>query len=157
MADERPMVTEMPRVWASAALVTPMDDDIYDCAAGHTTEDGLSAACTTCTDEKSEALEATSLVYNMVLATYQAGQPPYVMGNHFNGTKVYKLVRCGSREAAAAEAFYSASVNGWNVVFACVTRADDALEGFEGKIKRVEDLWMLGEDDEEDDYTRVFF
>ncbi|KAF1980136.1 hypothetical protein BU23DRAFT_594464, partial [Bimuria novae-zelandiae CBS 107.79] len=121
----RPVSLETPRVWASAALVTPTDDDVYDCATGHTLANTgaapFSGACPTCTDEKTEALEATPLTYYVVLATCQASEP-FVHGAHFNGTQIYKLVKCGSRDAAAAEAFYAAGVNGWSVVFSCAVR-----------------------------------
>lgn len=157
LENPRPVSLETPRVWASAALVTPTDDDIYDCAAGHTLDEGFSGACPTCTDEKSEALDSTPLVYCLVLATCQASEP-FVHGAHFNGRQIFKLIRCGSREAAAAEAFYAAGVNGWSVSFSCVMRGDEDLEGDEGKIKRVEDLWMLGEEgEEEEECARVFF
>lgn len=156
LANARPVSLETPRVWVSSPFVSPTDDDIYDCTAGHNVDDAFSGACPTCTDEKCEALDATPLVYYVVLATCQASEP-FIHGAHFNGRQIYKLIRCGSRESAAAEAFYAAGVNGWSVVFSCVMRADDALEGAEGKIKRVDELWMLGEDEEDDDCTRVFF
>jgi hypothetical protein len=156
LEDARPVSLETPRIWASSALVTPSDDDIFDCAADHTVNDSFSGACPACTDEKSEALDGTPLVYYIVLSSCQASEP-FVHGAHFNGRQIYKLIRCGSRDAAAAEAFYAAGVNGWSVAFSCVLRADDELEGGEGKIKRVDELWMLGEDEEEDDCTRVFF
>lgn len=156
LENARPVSLETPRVWASSALVTPIDDDIYDCTAGHAIDDAFSGVCPTCTDEKSEALDGTPLVYYVVLSTCQAGEP-FIHGAHFNGKQIYKLIKCGSRDAAVAEAFYASGVNGWSVSFTCVMRADDELEGGEGKIKRVDELWMLGEDEEDDDCTRVFF
>ncbi|OAG04002.1 uncharacterized protein CC84DRAFT_1177917 [Paraphaeosphaeria sporulosa] len=156
LENARPVSLETPRIWASAALVTPSDDDIFDCTAGHTLDDAFSGACPTCTDEKSEALDGTPLVYYVVLSTCQASEP-FIHGAHFNGRQIHKLFRCGGREAAVAEAFYASGVNGWSVAFSCVMRADDELEGGEGKIKRVDELWMLGEDEEDDDCTRVFF
>ncbi|KAL1598866.1 hypothetical protein SLS60_008009 [Paraconiothyrium brasiliense] len=156
LENARPVSLETPRIWASSALVTPTDDDLFDCTAGHTIDDAFSGACPICTDEKSEALDGTPLIYHVVLSTCQASEP-FIHGAHFNGRQIYRLIRCGSRDAAAAEAFYASGVNGWSVVFSCVMRADDELEGSEGKIKRVDELWMLGEDEEDDDCTRVFF
>lgn len=158
LQNARPVSLETPRLWASSALVTPTDDDIYDCTAGHscTLGDTLAGPCSTCTDEKSEALDGTPLVYYVVLSTCQANEP-FLHGAHFNGRQIYKLVRCGSREAAAAEAFYAAGVNGWTVSFSCAMRANDVLSPGEERIKKLDELWMLGEEEDEDNCTRVFF
>lgn len=156
LENARPVSLETPRVWASAALTTPIDDDIYDCSAGHANEEDFSGACPQCTDEKSEALDATPLVYYVVLSTCQASDP-FIHGAHFNGRQIYKLVKCGSREAAAAEAFYSSGINGWSVAFSCAMRGGETFEERPGKAKRVEDLWMLADDEEEEDVVRVFY
>lgn len=153
----RPVSLETPRVWAGAALVTPSDDDVYDCGREHGNGEGegetFEGACPVCTDEKSEALDGTALVYCVVLSTCQASEP-FVHGAHFNGKAMFRVVRCGSREGASAEAFYAAGVNGWSVVFSCVMREG---ENFGGDMRRVEELWELGEEDEVDEGVRVFY
>jgi hypothetical protein len=141
-------------------LTVPTDDDIFDCNnTGHgVVVDEFTGACARCTDEKSEALDATPLVYCLVLSTCQANDP-FLQGAHFNGKQIYKLVKCGSREAAISEAFYACGVNGWSVAFSCVMRADETFEEGEVnvKVKKVDELWMLGEDEEEEDTVRLFY
>lgn len=155
---------DTPKVWASAALTTPSDDDVYDCTAGH--DRGI-GACYHCTDEKSEALDATSLVYYLVVSTPQGGND-YAFGGMTaygsprpksanNSRQAYKLVKCGSREAAAAEAFYAAGANGWNVAFSCVMRHGETFDDRNGSVERVDELWKLSEDAEDDDTIRVFY
>ncbi|ORX94641.1 hypothetical protein BCR34DRAFT_629171 [Clohesyomyces aquaticus] len=152
----RPVSLETPRVWASAALTTPTDDDIYDCSAGHSVDGEYTGACAQCTDEKSDALDATPLLYCLILSTSQASDP-FIHGAHFNGRQIYKLVKCGSREAAAAEAFYASGVNGWNVTFSCVLRVGETWEERSGAAERVNELWNLAEDAESESTIRAFY
>lgn len=156
--DARPVSLETPRLWASRALTTPTDDDVYDCTAGHTMEGGYTSTCHQCSEEKSEALDATSLVYWVILTACQASNP-FIPGSHFNGKQIFKMIRCGSREAATSEAFYATGVNGWSVAFGCVTRLGEGFDDRNGKALPQEDLWMLAEDDDEDDddNVRVFY
>jgi hypothetical protein len=154
--DARPVSLETTKVWASRALTTPTDDDVYGCTVGHITDGGYTGACHQCSEEKSEALEETALVYSIVLTTYQASNP-FIHGSHFNGKPIYKVIRCGSRDAATAEAFYAAGVNGWNVAFSCVTRLDETFEERSGKTKKVDELWMLAEGEEDKETIRVFY
>jgi len=155
--DARPVSLETPKIWASRALTTPADDDVYHCTSGHSIDGGYAGTCHQCSEEKSEALEKTALVYWIVFTTYQASNP-FVHGAHFNGRGIYKLVRCGSREAAITEAFYAAGVNGWNVAFSCVTRLDETFDECSGRIQKVDQLWMLADSEEEDQETlRVFY
>lgn len=144
----------LARVWASAALTTPTDDDIYDCTAGHTSEVSFSGACPQCTDEKSESLDKTDLVYYMVITTNPATEP---FGQFIHGKPIYRLARFGSREAAVAEAFYVSGVNGWNIVFSCVMRLGETFDDRNGKIKRVQELWELAEDAADEETIRVFY
>lgn len=156
LENPRPVSLETPRVWAAAALTTPTDDDVYECDAGHVREPGYTGSCHQCTDEKSESLDSTPLVYCIVLSTCQASDP-FIHGAHFNGKKVYKLIKCGSREGAAAEAFYAAGVNGWNVAFSCVLRVGEDFEDRSGPVERVEELWSLADDAENEYSIRAFF
>jgi hypothetical protein len=76
----------------------------------------------------------------------------FVPGSSSTGGKqIYKLVNCGSREAAVAEVFHATGLNGWNLVFSCVMRASDNMEDGAGGFRRVEDLWMLADDADDDD------
>ncbi|KAI8931198.1 hypothetical protein NX059_011548 [Plenodomus lindquistii] len=156
LTNARPVSLENPRVWASAALVTPSDDNIYECTAKHDTIGNYTGICSTCTEEKSEALESTPLVYYVVLSTCQASDP-FVHGTHFNGKQIYKLVKCGSREAAVAEAFYAAGVNGWSVAFACVTRLGEDFDERFGDVEKMDHLWELSEETEYEDVVRAFY
>lgn len=150
----RPVSMENPKVWASSALVTPKDDDVYSCAAGHTFEGSYSRVCNTCTGEHLQALDATPLVYYMVLSTFQAN----IYETHFPGKQIYKLVRCGSREAAVAEAFHAAGVNGWNVAFTCVMQLGEDFDKKLGPVAKVEQLWQLAsEAPESNEDLRVFY
>lgn len=151
----RPVSLETPKVWAARALLTPTDDDIFDCSPGHMDNSTVSA-CHQCTAEKSDALDNTPLVYYVVFSTCQASEP-FIHGAHFNGCQIYKLMKFGSREAAAAEVFYSAGVNGWSTVFSCAMRLDEDFDSRIGKVKRADELWELAEHNDEEDTVRVFF
>ncbi|KAF2125085.1 hypothetical protein P153DRAFT_120294 [Dothidotthia symphoricarpi CBS 119687] len=155
----RPIGLETPRVWASAALTTPTDDDVETCTAGHAADARISESCQQCVNDRAEALDNTSLVYCLVLSTCQASDP-YVHGAHFNGRQIYKLVKCGSREAAVAEAFYAAGVNGWSVVFSCVMRFGEDVFSTTGTTEKVDELWTLTKDNEigvADGSVRIFY
>lgn len=152
----RPVSSETPKIWAPAALFTPTDDDIFGCRNGHTGDDTYVGTCHDCTDEKTEAIESISLVYYLVLSTFQADDP-FTHGSHFNGKLIYKLIKGGSREAVVSEAFYAAGVNGWNVAFGCVTRLDEDFEERRGHVKRVEHLWSLAEEEDDEHVVRVFY
>lgn len=153
-----PATLETPRVWSSAALATPPDDDIYDCRANHSRHDEFMGICQQCTDEKSEAMEDTDLVYYLVLSTNHVIERGSYRGSssQSGGRQIYKLVKCGSREAAAVEAFYAAGVSGWNVVFSCVARLGETWEERKGKTERVDALWELAEE-KSGQGVRVFY
>ncbi|OCL14793.1 hypothetical protein AOQ84DRAFT_280301 [Glonium stellatum] len=150
-----PLSLPVPKVWASAALVTPTDDDIYDCIAGHSVDPEFAGACHRCTDERAEALEKCSLIYFVVMSTFQAFDNIYRGTTSATGTgkTIYKVVKCGRREAAASEAFYAAGINGWNVVFSCVRREGDRGK----KVTRVDELWKMAEKPRDGQELRVFY
>ncbi len=152
----RPVSLETPKVWASPTFSTPRDNDIYGCISGHTLDGRYTEFCHQCTQEKSDALDNTPLVYCLVLSTCQASDP-FIHGAHFNGCQIYRLVKCGSREAAAAEAYYAAGVNGWNIAFSCVMRLGEDFEERSGKVKRVKELWMLADEETDENVVRVFY
>lgn len=156
---QHPAKLENPRVWASAALTTPTDDDMYMCLnpLHHAIKKESMGACAQCTDEKSEALDSTPLSYNLVFSTVTGTSSMYPPDVN-SGEKIYKLVRCGSREAAIAEAFYGAGANGWSLVFACVMRLrETCVERPGGMWERVDELWELADESSEDDVVRVFY
>ncbi|KAJ4339287.1 hypothetical protein N0V95_007810 [Ascochyta clinopodiicola] len=161
-SNSKPTEAQTPKVWASAALTTPTDDDICECAVGHVA-DAVGApyigTCQQCTDEKSEALDATDLVYCLVFSSSQTYDPFAPGGSSSTGGRqIYKMVKCGSREAAIAEVFHATGLNGWSLVFSCVMRVDEDVEERGGKSKRVEDLWMLANEAEDDkESVRVFY
>ncbi|KAL4792269.1 hypothetical protein BDV19DRAFT_368840 [Aspergillus venezuelensis] len=45
---------------------------------------------------------------------------PDMAGSSITGQNVYRVVRAGSREEAAAQAFYAAGGNRWSTLFTCV-------------------------------------
>jgi hypothetical protein len=156
----KPTSRQVPQIWISAALRTPTDDDIFNCMAGHSTDRDFAGACHQCTDEKCEALEKTSLVYILILSTFQMKDYDYPgkEGGTGNGKNIYKMVRCGRREAAAAVAFYNAGVNGWSVVFSCVmVEGETELRGKGVVVERVNDLWRLAEKSQSGETIRVFY
>lgn len=160
VSSAKPTEIQTPKVWTSAALTTPTDDDIYECTAEHTPENAGASyiqTCQQCTDAKSEALEATDLVYCLVFNSSQAHDFIVAGGSSNGGRPIYKLVKCGSREAATAEVFHATGLNGWNLVFSCVMRADECVEDRGGKFRRVEDLWMLADDDDDEESVKVFY
>ncbi|KAL2816290.1 hypothetical protein BJX63DRAFT_430298 [Aspergillus granulosus] len=50
----------------------------------------------------------------------ERGGLPDLAGTGTTGSSIYRVVRCGSREEAAAQAFYSAGGNRWSTLFTCV-------------------------------------
>lgn len=155
--DARPVSLETPKTVVSAALTAPTDDDVYGCSMGHSVIDGPpTAICHPCSEQRSEALDETSLIYTLILTTCQASTP-FIHGAHFNGKQIYKLVKCGSREAAVAEAFHAASINGWNVVFSCVTRLGEEFDDRHGKVVRVPELWHLAQECVDKECIRIFY
>lgn len=162
MSSAKPTEVQTPKVWVSAAITTPTDDNICECTAGHASQNpGASyvRTCQQCTAAKSEALEATDLSYCLVFSSTQARDLTIASGSATGGRSIYKLVKCGSREAAVAEVFYAAGLNGWNLVFSCVIRAEESVEERGGKFRRVDKVWMLADDDddEHDEFVRVFY
>lgn len=155
LPNARPVSHENPRVWASSALVTPIDDDMA-CTANHSIKSNYSGACDACRDEKSEALKNTPLVYYLILSTCQASDT-FIHGAHFNGKQIYKLIKCGSREAAVAEAFYAAGVNGWNVAFSCVMRLGEGFDERCGHVEKAKALWQLSKKPTDEDVIKVFY
>ncbi|KNG44015.1 hypothetical protein DDE82_009097 [Stemphylium lycopersici] len=151
-----PVRLETPTVWASAPMTTALDNNVCNCAAGRSKKHGCTGICGECTDEQGEALEDTSLAYYLILSTCQAREP-FLHGPHSNGHKIYSMIRCGSRDAAVAEAFYASGVNGWNVAFSCVMRLGEDFEQRSGKAKVVKDLAQLAQDDEDEENVRVFY
>lgn len=151
----RAIENQISKVWASDALSTPLDDDIQGCLADHPPPSSWSKICHPCGEARSKALQATDLTYHLVFHTTET----FGLGSSSPGGKqVYKLVKCGSREAAVAEVFHACGMNGWNLAFSCVTRAsaDPGEKG--GKFKRVRSLWMLADGDADDnDLVRVFY
>ena len=121
MNPARPVCFQTPMVRASAALVTPSDDDC----------------------EESKVSDRTSLAYYIVFSTFQ-GSESSGHGAHFNGKKVFKLVKRGTRKGAIAEIYYAAGAIGWTVEFSCIFRDG---ERFTGNAKRVEKLLELCEED----------
>ncbi|CAG5190075.1 uncharacterized protein ALTATR162_LOCUS12123 [Alternaria atra] len=156
LLNARPVSLETPKVWASMAMTTATNDGIFECTAGHVIDDGYAGTCHECTDATSEALENTPLVYCLVFSTYQASDP-FIHGAHFNGRPIYKLVKCGSREAAVAEAFYAAGVNDWSLAFSCVTKLGEDFEERPGTAKKVNELWMLAEEEDDVKTIKVFY
>ncbi|KAJ0417148.1 hypothetical protein BJY00DRAFT_316105 [Aspergillus carlsbadensis] len=79
------------------------------------------------------------------------------------GATIYRVVRCGSREEAAAQAFYAAGGNRWSTLFTCVVVGGKRVlsqrvlvadgEGYE----RVQSLGELVEDGEGNRKIRVFY
>jgi hypothetical protein len=146
---------DTPMVWAAAPLTTPTDDDIFDCSAGHSSHNDYTGACHKCTDERTEAIESTPLVYYLVIKAQRDG---FSSGpGKITSKPLYTLVTCGSREAAAVQAFYTAGVNGHSVVFSCVLRVGETFDDRNGPIERVDELWKLSEDAEDEDVIRVFY
>lgn len=155
MLDARPASLGTTKLYVSKALTTPTNDEVYNCSENHTIDGGYAGTCHQCSEQKSEALEATELEYTLVITTCQASHP-FMQGAQFNGHEIYKITRHGSRGAAADEAFY-ASVNGWSVVFSCVTRVGESFEDRIGKASRVEKLWQLYGDAADEKVVRIFY
>ncbi|OWY50689.1 hypothetical protein AALT_g11860 [Alternaria alternata] len=156
LLDAQPVSIGTPKVWASKPTTTPTDDRILTCVAAHDMGKGYAESCPECTIAKSKALKATPLVHYLVFGSYQA-TGPHPHSAHFNGRQIYKLVKCGSREAVLEEAFYAVGVNGWNLDFSCVMKLGEGVEERSKTAKRVDKLWMLAEEDDDENNIKVFY
>lgn len=59
-------------------------------------------------------------------------------------TPLFKVVRTGSREAAAAQAFLDAGAKGWSTVFTCVVKEGAELSKMRDEdFVRVEQCWEV--------------
>lgn len=94
------------------------------------------------------------LVYCLVISTFDADHT-FPQEVHYKGRHIYKLIKCGSREAAVLEAFYAAGVHGWNVLFTCVMRLGEEFEGKAQKVRLVQ--LARGEGEGEVEGGRVFY
>ncbi|OCL02216.1 hypothetical protein AOQ84DRAFT_357494 [Glonium stellatum] len=75
------------------------------------------------------------------------------------GTPIYRVVKCGSRQAAASRAFYTAGANGWSTIFTCVVMDktdDEGMPSAARLFQRVKGLRALV-DGTEDGKTMVFY
>ena len=72
------------------------------------------------------------------------------------GKKIYKLVRCGSREAALSRAHDLAGL-GWRIVFSCVFRLGETFNEREGPVERLDKIQDLAENARDDRVIRVFY
>jgi hypothetical protein len=159
ISDPSPVSLYTVSVWATRALTTPTNDEVYQCASEHNVDGGYVGTCQQCSKDKSEVPDETALAYWLVFTTFQA-KIPFIHGAHFNGRAIYKLSRCGSRKAAIAEAFYAAAFSGWSLAFSCVTRLDEEFDECSGMIKEVSELSELSklkEDKEDVKTVRVFY
>lgn len=150
-----PLIIEVPRVWASAALTTSVDDDITECKSSHTISPD-SDVCEACTEEKIEALSSTPLQYCVVVSAWQAGKTTACGKFYHIGACAYRIIRCGSREAAISNAMHVARF-GWNVVFSCVLRLGETSDERSGPFERVDELWNLAEEVEDESTIRIFY
>lgn len=76
--------------------------------------------CTACFCEgRLPRSECQELMYLSVLQAFQRD----IFNPASVGTPLYKVVRTGSRQAAAAQAFYDAGAMGWSTVFVCAVPA----------------------------------
>lgn len=146
----KPLSLELPKVWASAALTTLLDD----------VSRGTDAASSSGSQYQSTSLaqsDSMPLVYCLVISTFDADHtfPPQV---HYKGRHIYKLIKCGSREAAVLEAFYAAGVHGWNVLFTCVMRLGEEFEDKAGKAMKVRLAQLArGESEGEKEGVSLFY
>jgi hypothetical protein len=156
LSEARPVSLETPTVWASRVFTTPTDDEVYGRTTSQIIDGGNTAACHKCSKKNSEVPDYTPLLYCLVLTTFQASNP-FIHGAHFNGRQIYKIIKCGSREAATTEAFNAAGVNGWNVAFSCIMRLGEDFEERNGIASPVKELWMLGKEEKDKSVVRVFY
>ena len=75
------------------------------------------------------------------------------------GMPIYRVVRSGSRQAAASQAFYTAGESGWSTVFTCVVADKVEAKGIPPAAKLFQRVKSLRElvDDSEDGKIRVLY
>ncbi|KAL2823494.1 hypothetical protein BDW59DRAFT_148684 [Aspergillus cavernicola] len=145
--DPRPVGLRFPRISASPALQPSRDPIIIP--ATIKTESGIIE-------------QPVSLIYLSIQqsisghSTQRGGRwvspdrsgLPDVAGRSITGQNIYRVVRTGSREEAASQAFYNAGGNRWSTVFTCVVVGGKrALSGrvmvLQGGYERVASLQEL--------------
>jgi hypothetical protein len=96
------------------------------------------------------------------------GMMPDLAGNGTGttGASIYRVVRCGSREEAAAQAFYAAGGNRWSTLFTCVVVGGKRVlsqrvlvadgEGYE-RASSLEELVEGVEGDDKKGKIRIFY
>lgn len=146
-----PVKLDIPRVWASSALTDSSDDKIQDCTSDHVTKDDLGGSFAKC-----DTLEATSLIYCIILSSFQA-RDLTASNHHLHGRQIFKLIKCGSRDAAIAEVLCASVMYGWNVAFSCVMREDENFPQKQGIYEKVGKLGMLAGAAANKNVIRVFY
>ncbi|KAL2827675.1 hypothetical protein BJY01DRAFT_135806 [Aspergillus pseudoustus] len=94
----------------------------------------------------------------------ERGMMPDLAGSGTTGSSIYRVVRCGSREEAATQAFYAAGGNRWSTLFTCVV-VDDGHRALSGRVlvldgegyERVRSLGELVEGEGKRGKIRVFY
>jgi hypothetical protein len=137
----------------SAALTAPADEDVVSiCTAGHRHRQSGTRICHPATMIKLDAKDDYPLSYNLVYTTNHTRKP-----YDPTGEAMYIMTKCGSREAALAHVYYTVGNNGWSLVFSCVTRRGEGFGERSGKIKMVNELRGLMNEDEDTESIRVFY
>jgi len=92
--------------------------------------------------EGGQTFGGPDLVYYLVLHTEQS-QPFRTPGPPIEGQSIYKVLRCGSREAALSEVYYQAGNFGISTVFCCAFK--EGADIMKAKMfRRVQDVENLG-------------
>jgi hypothetical protein len=144
---------DVPKVWMSAAMTTPTDEDVVSiCTAGHRHRQSGTRICHPATMIKLDAEDDYPLSYNLVYTTNNVIKPYDPAGE-----AIYTMTKCGSREAALAHVYYTVGNNGWSLIFSCVTRRGEGFGERSGKVKMVNELRGLMNEDEDTESIRVFY
>ncbi|KAL4950626.1 hypothetical protein BDW69DRAFT_171736 [Aspergillus filifer] len=141
--EPRPVGLRVPRIVAGAALLPPLSGlstvkkDLFDDIPGPVKDEDGTAINPPSTEKNLIYLSIQSTISGVGTHrpdrfTYSSPDRsglPDLAGSSTTGQNIYRVVKTGSREEAAAQAFYAAGGNRWSTPFTCVVVDEGRLSG----------------------------
>ncbi|KAJ9635894.1 hypothetical protein H2199_008247 [Coniosporium tulheliwenetii] len=126
-----PAALDCPTIVVTAALTSSLEDEIGECDVDPDTSECDMRAHRTLPPHKSLKSARNELAYYSIVSTFEDKIDPYgvspMIAQLSRDTTIFKVVKMGSREAAASQAFWNAGAKGWSTVFTCAVKEDAEL------------------------------
>jgi len=126
-----PAALDFPILAVTAALTSGLEDEIGECDVDPDTSECDMRAHRTLPPHKSLTSAKNELAYYSIVSTFEDKIDPYggspLMVQLSRDTTIFKVMKMGSREAAASQAFWNAGAKGWSTVFTCAVKEDAEL------------------------------